>query len=137
MSHRDELSMSTDNTAEGEMYSDTIEGGPISQVQIGDRVVDSTGKEVGRVKFVKMGDPSAATTQGQWGADTGWFGFGGDFGLGNLPEQAILQLMRVGFVHIDISRARDKFAGAGMIERVEGNTVYLKIPESNLITQTG
>ena len=30
MSERDPLSMSTDNTADGEMYSDTVEGGPIS-----------------------------------------------------------------------------------------------------------
>ena len=65
MSERDPLSMSTDNTPEGEIYSDTVEGGPISQVMIGDRVVDSTGKEVGKVKFVKMGDPNAATDEGR------------------------------------------------------------------------
>ncbi len=38
MSERDPLSMSTDNTADGEMYSDTVEGGPISRVMIGDSV---------------------------------------------------------------------------------------------------
>jgi hypothetical protein len=134
MSERDDLSMSTDNTAEGEMYSDTVEGGPISEVQIDDRVVDSTGKEVGRVKFVKMGDPNAATTEGQWGTDPGWFGFGDDYGLRDLPEQAVLQLMRVGFVHIDISMAHDRFAGAGQIARVAGNTVYLNVPEDSLIS---
>ena len=63
MSERDPLSMSTDNTPEGEIFSDTVEGGPISQVTIGDRVVDSTGKELGKVKFVKMGDPNAATDE--------------------------------------------------------------------------
>ena len=31
MSERDPLSMSTDNTPDGEMYSDTVEGGPISR----------------------------------------------------------------------------------------------------------
>ena len=41
--------------------------------------------------------------------------------------------MRVGFIHIDISLARDRFAGAGQIERVEGNTVHLNVPEENLI----
>src|SRR5918997_6663815 len=61
MTERDPLSMSTDNTPEGQMYSDTVEGGPISQVEIGDTVVDSTGKEVGTVKFVKMGDSNAVT----------------------------------------------------------------------------
>jgi hypothetical protein len=134
MSERDPLSMSTDNTVDGEMYSDTVEGGPISNVMIGDTVVDSTGKEVGTVKFVKMGDPSAATDAGQEDIDPGFFGFGGDaYDLGNLPEQARHQLLRVGFIHIDVSLADDRFAGAGQIARVENNTVYLSVPEANLI----
>jgi hypothetical protein len=134
MSERDPLSMSTDNTAEGEMYSDTVEGGPISKVMIGDRVVDSTGKEVGKVKFVKMGDPNAATTEGQEGIDPGFFGLGGDsYDLGNLPEQARNQLLRVGFIHIDVSWADDRFAGAGQVARVADNTVYLSVPEANLL----
>src|SRR3712207_8107999 len=40
-------------------YSDTVEGGPISQVQEGMRVVDAAGDDVGKVDYVKMGDPSA------------------------------------------------------------------------------
>ena len=89
MRERDPLSMSTDNTPEGEMYSDTVEGGPISMVMIGDTVVDSTGKEVGTVKFVKMGDPTAATGEGQGGYSPGFLGLGGDsYDMGNLPEQA-------------------------------------------------
>ena len=134
MSKRDPLSMSSDNTPEGEMYSDTVEGGPISEVEIGDRVVDSTGKDVGKVKFVKMGDPNAATTEGQWGYSEGFLGLGGDpYDVNQLPEQVRGQLMRVGFIHIDISWAADKFAGAGQIARVEDNTVYLSVPEANLI----
>ncbi|MCD6058888.1 MAG: hypothetical protein K0Q89_2418, partial [Thermomicrobiales bacterium] len=78
MRDRDPLSMSTDNTAEGEMYADTVEGGPISMVMIGDSVVDSTGKEVGTVKFVKMGDPGAATDAGQEDNSPGFLGLDGD-----------------------------------------------------------
>jgi hypothetical protein len=134
MSERDPLSMSTDNTAEGEMYSDTVEGGPISDVMIGDSVVDSTGKEVGTVKFVKMGDPNAVTDEGQEDDSPGFLGLGGDsYDMGNLPEQAREQLMRVGFIHIDVSWADDRFAGAGQIARVENNTVYLTVPDANLI----
>ncbi len=134
MSERDPLSMSTDNTTDGEMYSDTVEGGPISQAMIGDSVVDSTGKEVGTVKFVKMGDPNAVTDEGQEDGDTGLFGLGGDsYDMGDLPEQARHQLMRVGFIHIDVSWADDRFAGAGQIARVENNTVYLTVPEADLI----
>jgi hypothetical protein len=134
MSERDPLSMSTDNTPEGRMNSDTVEGGPISQVMIGDRVVDSTGKEVGTVKFVKMGDPNAATNQGQEDDGPGiWTFGGGSYDMGNLPEQARHQLLRVGFIHIDVSWADDRFAGSGQIARVEDNTVYLSVPEANLI----
>src|SRR5215216_4257549 len=134
MSERDPLSMSTDNTPEGEMYSDTVEAGPISRVTIGDRVVDSTGKEVGSVKFVKMGDPNAVTDEGQVDDSPGIWRFGGDsYDMGNLPEQARHQLLPVGFIHIDVSWADDRFAGAGQIARVEDNTVYLSIPEANLL----
>ena len=134
MTDRDPLSMSTDNTPEGHMYSDTVEGGPISQVTIGDNVVDSTGKEVGTVKFVKMGDPNAVTTEGQEDNDPGILGwFGDSYDMGNLPEQAQHHLMRVGFIHIDVAWANDRFAGAGQIARVENNTVHLTVPEANLI----
>jgi len=134
MSERDPLSMSTDNTAEGRMYSDTVEGGPISMVMIGDSVVDSTDKEVGTVKFVKMGDPNAVTDQGQEDRDPGIWGLGGDsYDLGNLPEQARHELLRVGFIHIDVSWADDRFAPADQIARVENNTVYLTVPEAELL----
>lgn len=133
MSNPDELSMQTDNTPEGRVFGDTIEGGPISRVMIGDRVVDSTGKELGSVKFVKMGDPTAATTQGQWDFHQSLLGWGGDYDLSGLPEQAQEQFMRVGYIHIDISLARDRFAGAGQIDRVADATVYLNVPEENLI----
>ena len=134
MSERDPLSTSTDNTPEGEMYSDTVEGGPISRVMIGDTVVDSTGKEVGKVKFVKMGDPNAVTTEGQEDDDPGILGLGDDsYDMGDLPEQARHQLLRVGFIHIDVSWANDRYAGAGQIARVEDNTVHLKVPEANLM----
>ena len=134
MSERDPLSMSTDNTPEGRMDSDTVEGGPISNVTIGDRVVDSTGKEVGTVKFVKMGDPNAVTDEGQEDDSPRiWTFGGGSYDMGNLPEQARHQLLRVGFIHIDVSWAGDRFAGPGQIARVEDNTVYLSVPEGNLI----
>jgi hypothetical protein len=124
--------MQTDNTPIGREYGDTVEGGPISQVMIGDRVVDSTGKELGKVKFVKMGDPTAATDKGQWSYSESLLGWGSDYDLSGLPEQAQEQFMRVGYIHIDISLARDRFAGAGQIDRVESGTVYLKVPEENL-----
>jgi hypothetical protein len=103
-------------------------------VMIGDSVVDSTEKEVGTVKFVKMGDPNAVTDQGQEDRDPGIWGLGGDsYDLGNLPEQARHELLRVGFIHIDVSWADDRFAPADQIARVENNTVYLTVPEAELL----
>lgn len=132
MAERDNLSMQTDNTPAGSEYGDTIEAGPISRVMIGDRVVDSTGKDLGKVKFVKMGDPTAATDKGQWDFRTSILGWGSDYDLSSLPEQAQEQFMRAGYIHVDVSLAPDRFVGAGQIDRVENNTVYLRVPEENL-----
>ena len=132
MTERDPLSMQTDNTEFGRTYGDTVEGGPISQVQIGDRVVDSTGKEFGKVKFVKMGDPTAATTKGQEGYETSFLGWRLEGGLDKLPESDQERLVRVGYFHIDIPLAPDKYAGAFMIDRVEDGAVYLSVSEDNL-----
>ena len=127
MTERDPLSMSTDSTAKGDLYADTVEGGPISQVHIGDPVIDSTGKELGKVKFVKMGDPNAATVEGQ-------LEYGDNYDIRDLPLQAQGQLLSVGYIHIDISLARDRFAGAGQIDRVQDAKVHLNVPEEALIS---
>lgn len=132
MTERDPLSMQTDNTAFGKTYGDTVESGPISEVQIGDRVVDSTGKEFGKVKFVKMGDPTAASDKGQEGYETSFLGWKFEGGLAKLPEQMQERLLRVGYIHIDIPLAPDKYAGGFMIDRVEDGAVYLAVPEDDL-----
>ena len=36
-------------------------------------------------------------------------------------------------IHIDVSMADDRFAGAGQIARVADNTVHLNVPEANLL----
>src|SRR5437660_707247 len=43
----------------------------IARVQEGMRVVDATGEQVGKVAYVKMGDPEAVTTQGNEPIATG------------------------------------------------------------------
>ena len=56
------------------MDSDTVEGGPISQVTIGDRVVDSTGKEIGKSSSSRWVTPTRRRTKAR--RTTGWE-FGG------------------------------------------------------------
>lgn len=133
MTERDPLSMQTDNTEFGRTYGDTVEAGPISEVQIGDRVVDSTGKEFGKIKFVKMGDPTAATTKGQEGYETTFLGWRLEGSLDKLPEIEQRRLVLGGYVHIDIPLAPDKYASAFMIDRVEDGAVYLTVTEDNLL----
>ena len=60
MADKDELSMSTDNTPEGDMYADTVEGGPISQVMIDDRALDQRAIEMLAALLVRQnGDGTA------------------------------------------------------------------------------
>ncbi|WP_066588093.1 hypothetical protein [Cellulomonas timonensis] len=49
---------------EGLPYDDP---GPIAHVREGTKVVDVEGREVGKVGFVRMGDPEAVTGRGQRG----------------------------------------------------------------------
>jgi hypothetical protein len=99
--------------------------GPIEQVWEGMRVVDADGKEIGKVKFVKLGDPDAITTQGQ---DLG--GHEPDVG----PPFAA-RLLRLGFIRVGRKGlfSGDVYADATEIERVEGSTVHLAVPEDALL----
>lgn len=154
----DPLSMSTDNTTVGRSMGDTVEGGPISQVREGMRVVDANGEEIGKVGDVKMGDPSAVTTAGQGmgaGADdaaivapVGSGSTGGGGGLANvgagffggggldLPEQMRNELLRVGYVKVDGKGwfDHDHYARADQIGDVANDTVRLSVGKDGLVT---
>jgi hypothetical protein len=98
--------------------------GPIEKVFEGMRVVDSAGNEVGKVEFVKMGDPEAVSITGQ------------DRELmPDLPSPFATRLLRVGYVKVDRKGlfARDAYVAASEIDRVEDNTVYLNIPKDMLL----
>lgn len=136
---RDPLSMSTDNTTAGMMTADTVEGGPIAQVREGMTVVDAGGDDVGKVTFVKMGDPAAATTAGEAAGDdgsvlddAGSLFFGDDDP--DLPETFRNELLRVGYVKIDAKGwfGRDRYAAADQIAGVSGETVRLSVAKDAL-----
>ena len=127
----DPLSMSTDSTARGVMTSDTVEGGPISQVREGMTVVDASGNELGKVDYVKMGDPSAMTTMGEE-MDTGGL-LGGD-DEPDVEDPFRSELIRVGFIKVGGSGlfGRARYAPADQIASVEGDTVRLSIDKNSL-----
>lgn len=93
----------------------------LERVREGMAVMDATGEKIGKVDFVKMGDPDAATTQGQepspggaTGTGTGIpsllaapeaFAVGGLAGSGepDVPDPRRSQLLRMGYIRVDRS----------------------------------
>ena len=105
--------------------------GPIEKVFEGMRVVDANGKEIGKVEFVKMGDPDAVTTKGE------------DEALRpNVLQPFADRLLRIGYIKVDRRGlfARDVYAAATEIDRVEddpekGPKVILNMPEEMLLEE--
>lgn len=134
---RDWLSMSTDNTSAG-----STEGigntGPIDLAVRGMRVVDANGDEIGKVDDIKMGDPAAATTQGEVYDDGGLLDDIGRavFGGSALPEQIRDNLLRIGYLRVDGKGwfDTDYFVAANQVARVEGDTVHLSVAKEELPT---
>jgi len=140
------------------MSNDNTDRGPISQVREGMTVVDANGDELGKVAFVKMGDPEAVTTAGQGlgagvdddvvvGAPAGSAsttsgagvveGLGGIFGGGaepDLPESIRNQMVRVGFIKVDGKGwfDTDYYASADQVAGVAGDTVRLGVSRDAL-----
>jgi hypothetical protein len=108
---------------------DEYRGGirPIAFVREGMRVIDATGKDIGKVSFVKLGDPGAVTTAGQ---DV-------DGNEPHVPGELAEHLLRVGFVKIDRKGifSRDAYAAADQVDRIEGGAVHLSVPEDALLTE--
>jgi hypothetical protein len=101
--------------------------GPITQVLEGMPVVDAAGEQIGKVEFVKLGDPEAVTAQGEDTAGSE------PHVVGELRER----LLRVGFIKIDrkgLLRA-DAYAAADEIDRVQDGTVHLLVPEKSLLKE--
>jgi hypothetical protein len=100
--------------------------GPIEKVVEGMRVVDADGDEVGKVEFVKMGDPEAVTIEGQ------------DLGaLPKLPRELAERLLRTGYLRVDRKGflAKDAYVSATDIERVVGDTVHLDVDKDMLLAE--
>jgi hypothetical protein len=101
--------------------------GPITQVREGMPVVDASGEHLGKVEFVKLGDPEAVTAQGEETEG------GEPHVVGELRDR----LLRLGFIKIDrkgLLRA-DAYAAADEIDRVQDGTVHLLVPEKALLKE--
>ena len=105
----------------------------MGQIRNGMDVVDASGDKVGSVEFAKHGDPQAATTQGQTGAESNSFldSVSQAIGAGEGPDvnrQRAERLLRVGYIKIDHSGilSGHGYAAADEIDRVEDDRVHLK-----------
>jgi hypothetical protein len=125
--------------------TDLFEPGPggakqdiMAQVREGMRVVDAAGDELGKVEYVKIGDPEAATVAEDMPTDRGIVrdvieAFR-DQDEPKVPEPLRSRLMRQGFIKIDGKGwiDTDRYVAADGISRVAGDTVTLLVTKDQI-----
>ena len=115
---------------------DSTRAEPIELVRAGMRAVDATGRDVGEVAYVQMGDPEAATTQGTDTAATSvveaFVAIGED--EPDVVEPLRSQLLRHGFVKIDGPGLADsdRYVRADQIVGVDGDVVTVALPRERI-----
>ena len=113
----------------------------LTYVRNGMRVVDAVGEEVGTVEFVKMGDPTAATTRGSTGpGNTSIVGMALDAVFGDDPdlsEAKRSQLLRYGYIKVDGSGLGDTdgYVRGDKVGDISGETVRLTISKRQLLIE--
>lgn len=154
--------MSTDNTGANAALADTAASGVLAQVREGMKVLDAAGDEIGKVDYVKAGDPQAATTAGQetlgdrgvvaavgsgsgasggsgvGGVTTGALGIpgvGGD--EPDVDEPFRSELLRTGFIKVDGKGwfDKDRYLTPDQIASVSGDSVTLSRRKDDLIRE--
>jgi hypothetical protein len=101
--------------------------GPIEQVRENMPAIDAGGERIGKVSFVKMGDPEAVTAPDEE------LDAGEPHVAGELRER----LLRIGFIKIDRKGflRPDAYAAADQIDRVEGDSVHLSVTDTGLLQE--
>ncbi len=112
----------------------------VERVRQGMEVVDASGKWLGTVKDVKMGDPQAATTQGQDGMAGEARGVVGLYDLPGMeregpdvPDPLRAQLVRLGYIEVagpEID-GDERYVRADRVAEVFGTTVRLRDLDSD------
>jgi hypothetical protein len=128
--------MSTSYSETGEPVFGTP---PIERIQEGMKVIDLNGDDLGKVEYIQMGDPQAATTEGNDLPEPGLLGrvaiaFAGDEREPEVHEPLRSQLLRIGFIKVDGGGllAEDRYVRSDQIARVSGDTVTLSISKHRL-----
>jgi hypothetical protein len=115
----------------------------MSRVREGMRVVDAAGEDVGKVEYVEMGDPEAATTEGQEMHSTGMLEVAAEAivpgeGEPDVPEPLRTRLLRTGFIKIDGPGLfeRDRYVSSERIREVTQDQVHLSVRKGDLPKET-
>jgi len=114
---------------------------PIAQVREGMTVVDAAGDEIGKVDYVKMGDPEAVTVNPADATDDrgGILEGAADVLTGrdadDLPTTLAGEMLRVGYLRVDTKGwfSKDRFVPADAIQGVMGDRVQLAVTKDELI----
>jgi hypothetical protein len=119
-------------------FRDPDDSLPISRVREGMEVVEADGKKIGKVVYVHLGDPDASTVTDDEEQPAGLLDFVDSvFGKEpNVPEEVRERLLHDGFIKIDGGLlGPTRYALAGQIARVSGNTVYLADRKEELVKE--
>ena len=111
---------------------------PIGRVREGMKVYDAAGDEIGKVDFVKMGDPGAATVSEATTTernDLVEFVADAFRGPSDIPESLRDRLIRNGFIHVDGKGwiDKDRYVEASAIATVAGDEVRLSVTKEQLL----
>jgi hypothetical protein len=116
----------------------------VELVRAGMVVIDADAVRVGPVQYVQMGDPEAATTDGQGDTDpeAGTAladAMRDEFDEPDVPEPLRSQLLRHGFLKIDGPGPEwfdtDVYVRADAITAVEGDTVHVRVRRRQMIEE--
>lgn len=105
----------------------------LSEVREGMDVFNAEGKKIGTVKAVKMGDPQAATPQGQTPEQGGGIVnfLAGAFSTQEIDQERAQRLLRLGYVEVDGTGIGNNFyEAADAVERVDDDGVHLDVSRS-------
>jgi hypothetical protein len=110
----------------------------IERVQEGMRVIDANGDDIGSVQHLKMGDPAAVTTAGnEPTVSAGYVPLSDDADEPEVAEPIRSDLLRVGYIKVDGPDLfdTDRYLRADVVERVEDDKVYLRLPKDRLAVE--
>ncbi len=110
---------------------------PIERVYQGMTVVDADGKEIGKVALVRIGDPEAASLDGEWRGEVSIAGTVFVEAEPDLPRELRHSLLRMGFIKVDRSGIlgigdKKHYVGSDKIAGVSGDRVTLTVAEAQL-----